>query len=62
MKRNLEYICKKKNCILLYIKNWNLITFSLQNLSMQMPANIYHLFYRNYDIPIVHVLGLNYYN
>jgi hypothetical protein len=61
MKRNLEYICKQI-CISFYMKNSDLICFSLQNLAMQVPAHIYHLWYRNYDISYCYVLGLNYYN
>ena len=32
------------------MKNWDLVSFTMQNLSTQMPAYIYHLLYRNYDI------------
>ena len=39
-----------KNFISIYMRNWDLISFTLQNLQRQLSLYIYHLLYTNYYI------------
>ena len=49
---------KKNICLSIYMRNWDLISFTLQNLYRQLSVYIYHLLYRNYYISYCLYTGL----